>query len=148
MCVGYGGAGRFSQCFEFDNLADQKSAAEDKKIQLLKKAIEYIELVKPRAYALFAGTYVLGSRLPDLTELRGVPSVEEALVFLSKHVSDYAEGVCLRQFDSLKVKTLETLKSSKSYTKIYEEYLTDISRRSFLHDSDEWNDDELPDLIL
>lgn len=148
LCVGYGGAGPFPQCFEFDNISDQKLAAERKKIQFLNKAIEYIELVKPRAYVPFAGTYVLGSRLSNLTELRGVPSVEDAVTFLSKHVADFSEGLYLGQFDSVKIKGLEISKGLKCCTQSYEEYLTDISQRSLPHDLDHWNDDELPGLII
>ena len=147
LCVGYAGAGPFPQCFKFDNITDQRVAAEDKKIQFLNKAIEFIDLVKPRAYIPFAGTYILGSRLSNLTELRGVPSVKEAVDFLSEHVSDYSRGFDLRQMDSLRVDNLETQKGSKSYIKSYEEFLIYISQKSFPHDSDEWDDEELPDLI-
>ena len=67
--------------------------------------------------------------------------------FLSEHVSNYSKGFDLRQLDSLRVDSLETQKGSKSYIKSYEEYLIDISQKSFPHDSDEWDDEELPDLI-
>jgi UDP-MurNAc hydroxylase len=147
LCVGYGGAGPFPQCFEFKDTSEKMMTAKVKETQFLNKAIQYIELVKPRAYVPFAGTYILGSRLANLNEFRGVPSVQDALSYLSRHVSDNSQGFLLGQFDSLGVKELKKSSGITKYAKSYQEYLDDISKNSLQYDSDEWDDRELPNLI-
>jgi UDP-MurNAc hydroxylase len=147
LCVGYGGAGPFPQCFEFKSVGDKLVAAKAKEKQFLNKAIEYIELVKPRAYVPFAGTYILGSRLAGLTKYRGVPSVEDALSYLSKYVSETSRGVLLESLDALEVLEIKKLKGDRAYVKSYEEYLAEISQHELLYDKDLWDDTELPRLM-
>lgn len=95
LLVGYGGAGPYPQCFEFDSVDQKKSAAQAKEKQFLEQAVKYIKLIKPLAYAPFAGTYILGSRLSGLTRFRGVPSlvdaeeaINKALVVQNSFISD------------------------------------------------------------
>ena len=147
LCLGYAGAGPYPQCFKFNNIEMQKKAAQEKKLQFLSKAIKYINLVKPRAYIPFAGTYILGSRLAGLSELRGVPSVEEALEFCYKHVSNNSKGFNLKQLDVIKVKNLKIKKSTYNYKKTFDEYLSYISQKKFSYDLDNWDEKTLPDLI-
>ena len=147
LCVGYGGAGPFPQCFEFNSVGDKLMAAKAKENQFLNKAIEYIELLKPRAYVPFAGTYILGSRLASLTKFRGVPTVEDALTYLSRYVSESSQGVLLSQFDSLEVRKIEKAKGNRTCVKSYDEYLVEISQHELLYDKDVWDDAELPRLM-
>ena len=147
LCVGYGGAGPFPQCFQFKSVGDKLVAAKAKEKQFLNKAIEYIELVKPRAYVPFAGTYILGSRLVGLTKYRGVPSVEDALSYLSKHVLEISKGVLLESLDTLEVLEIKKLKGERTFAKSYEEYLVEISQHELHYDNDLWDDAELPRLM-
>lgn len=147
LCVGYTGAGPYPQCFQFDDDNEKLQAAEEKKNQFLSKAIQFIKLVNPRAYIPFAGTYILGSRLSHLLDFRGVPSVKDAVNFISENISNSSEGVYLEQFDSLNVKSLSKEKKFKGNTKSYEDYLSEISKKGLPYDSDNWNDEELPAVI-
>ena len=147
LCVGYGGAGPFPQCFEFVDIDGKEKAAKDKEEQFLKQAIEYIELVKPRAYVPFAGTYILGSRLAGLTKYRGVPTVEGALSYLSKHFKETFKGVLLSQFDVLEVEGIEKVEGNREFEKSYDEYVAEISQYELSFDKDDWDETELPGLI-
>lgn len=147
LLLGYAGAGPYPQCFYFDNKTDQLKAAESKKQQFLDQAIKYIELVKPNIFVPFAGTYVLGSRLSELTELRGVPSLREAVDFLNSKTPESYQGVLLNQLDILDVDSREIKPSSLVFNKTYDEYLCDIAQKPLSYDNDNWDDSELPNLV-
>lgn len=147
LLLGYAGAGPYPQCFDFDNDNDKLIAANSKKQQFLNQAIKYIELVQPKFYVPFAGTYILGASLSELTKFRGVPSLEEAVEFLSENVSSQYKGVLLNQLDVLDVDSGNKKASSLVFNKTYDDYISEISKHSLAYDDDIWDDAELPTLI-
>jgi UDP-MurNAc hydroxylase len=147
LLVGYAGAGPYPQCFIFDNEDDKVAAAKAKEQQFLKQAVEYINLLQPTRFAPFAGTYTLGSRLSSLTEFRGVPSVSYATQFLNKAAIGVSEGIHLEQFDTFDCQSQELTKSGKKYPLTKEQYVNEIARKPLDYDEDNWNENELSDLI-
>lgn len=147
LLVGYGGAGPYPQCFEFDNIEDKRAAAKEKENQFLEQAIRYIRLVAPKRFAPFAGTYILGSRLSPLTEFRGVPSLPDALSYLNHKLSDVSHGLLFENMDVYDVEKNELRKNEVKPHKSYDEYVAEISKFDLAYDSDNWNDAELANLI-
>jgi len=76
LLVGYAGAGPFPQCFEMDH-EDKLKKALAKKSQFLEESVKYIKHLQPKHFMPFAGQYVLGGRLSNLNDYRGVPDLEE-----------------------------------------------------------------------
>ena len=147
MLVGYAGAGPYPQCFIFDSEDEKMKAAKAKEQQFLKQAVEYINLVKPTHFAPFAGTYTLGSRLAKLTKYRGVPSVLYATEFLNQAVKQASKGIHLEQFDTYDCESGVVTKSRKEYGLSRESYVEKISKEALDYDNDNWDDEELVDLI-
>jgi len=97
LLVGYCGAGPFPQCFQLSEY-EMKVAGEAKSMQFLNQALEYIELIKPKYFMPFAGTYVLAGKLHKLNNFRGIPELHEALDFLNKNCdSRVSSGILLNQ---------------------------------------------------
>lgn len=85
LLVGYAGAGPYPQCFDLPE-AVMKRAVEQKKIQFLTYAKNYIELTNPKYFAPFAGTYILGGEFSHMNDQRGVPTVTDAIDWLNKNL--------------------------------------------------------------
>jgi UDP-MurNAc hydroxylase len=147
LLVGYGGAGPYPQCFEFDTVDQKREAARAKERQFLEQAIKYIELLKPKAFAPFAGTYILGSRLAPLTEFRGVPSLQKALDYLNGKLDGLSVGLLLEQFDVYDVVKKELRKNEQRFDPSYADYVAEISKFKLAYDDDSWDDLEIPELI-
>jgi UDP-MurNAc hydroxylase len=147
LLVGYAGAGPYPQCFEFKNEYEKEAAAHSKKMQFLGQSIKYINLLNPKRYTLFAGTYILGSRLVHYNRFRGVPSIKEAIEYIDSKVSSGSTSISLEQFDSLDlglgVKTI----GCRSIDKSLEEYSIEIGSKGLAYDADQWDDAELEDLL-
>jgi UDP-MurNAc hydroxylase len=94
LLVGYTGAGPFPQCFSNFNIEEKKAAGEKKKQQFLNQGLNFINLLNPKYFMPFAGTYQLGGSLHHLNDLRGVPELEEAVDFLNKEVKN-SKGILL-----------------------------------------------------
>ena len=147
LLVGYAGAGPYPQCFIFDSEDEKIKAAKAKEQHFLKQAVKYISLVKPKHFAPFAGTYTLGSRLAKLTNYRGVPSVSYATEFLNRTVIQGSEGIHLEQFDTYDCVSGVVTKSSKKFDLSREQFAEKISKEALDYDNDNWDDEELVDLI-
>lgn len=147
LLVGYAGAGPYPQCFIFDNEEEKVAAAKAKEQQFLKQALEYIELLQPTSFAPFAGTYTLGSRRASLNEYRGVPTVLHATKFLNEAVTGKSKGIHLEQFDTYDTQSKELKKSDKKHALTREQYMNEISLKPLEYDDDNWEEDELKDLI-
>lgn len=147
LLVGYAGAGPYPQCFVFDSEDEKINAARAKEQQFLKKAAEYISLINPTHFAPFAGTYTLGSRLASLTNYRGVPSASHATAYLNEAVMGATDGIHLEQFDTYDCQSATLTKTNKRYALTKEQYIEEISRKSLDYDDDNWDDEELVDLI-
>lgn len=115
LLVGYGGAGPYPQCFQMTQI-EIDIAAENKKKQFLDQALEYINLIKPKYFMPFAGTYILAGDLYKLNDFRGVPELDEALDYLNNNCdSSRSKGLLLNQNEFF---DLNSEIISKSYTKI------------------------------
>lgn len=147
LLVGYAGAGPYPQCFIFESEDEKIIAAKSKEHQFLEQAVEYINLLQPIHFAPFAGTYTLGSSLSSLTEFRGVPSVSYAAEFLNKAAIGISEGIHLEQFDCFDCQSQELSKSRKKSVLTREQYINEISRKPLDYDDDDWDENELSDLI-
>lgn len=147
LLVGYGGAGPYPQCFRFDSDEAKREAAKAKEIQFLQQAVKYVNLLRPKSFAPFAGTYVLGSRLSKLTEYRGVPSISEALNYIIEKVDCEATGILLQKGDVYDVGIGSLQKNPFVPKQNYDEFIEDISRLPLSYDNDEWDDGELANLV-
>ena len=81
LLTGYGGAGPYPQCF--DNLnSDQIDIEAKKEESFLNQAYNFVELVEPKYFLPFAGTYTLTGKLSKLQKHRGVPDIDYACKFI------------------------------------------------------------------
>nr|WP_321234175.1 MBL fold metallo-hydrolase [uncultured Psychroserpens sp.] len=120
LLVGYGGAGPYPQCFELSD-EDRSKAEEGKKLQFLNQGEKYINLVEPKYYMPFAGTYTLAGKLSKLQNKRGVPELHEAVDhFLNSTIINQEESkpVLLNTYEYF---DLETKKQSKEYISVNKE---------------------------
>ncbi len=147
LLVGYGGAGPYPQCFEFDTIDGKRNAANAKEKHFLELAIKYIKLIKPRNFAPFAGTYILGSRLSHLTDFRGVASLNNALEYLNEKLDGLSEGLLLEKLDVYDVTKNVLRKNKEHFEKSYSEYLAEISEYDLAYDNDNWDDNEINAII-
>ena len=148
LLVGYGGAGPFPQCFEFNAIEEKLAAAKAKENQFLSQAVKYIELLNPSAFAPFAGTYTLGSRLVELTDFRGVPSVADAVALLNDRITVGSKGLLLEKLDAYDVSSQTMTKCAAQCELSLEEFKSSIAKKPLDFDSDNWDDDELKRLML
>lgn len=88
ILTGYSGAGPYPQCFNNLNYSKKKNEAKKKELNFLNKAKNYIEIIKPRYYLPFAGTYNLTGKLAKLQKLRGVPTIDFTYEFLKRKCKD------------------------------------------------------------
>lgn len=68
----YSGAGPYPQCYEFATEAERTAAERAKERKMLGLYFEYVARLQPTVAIPFAGAYVLGGRLAELNEHRGV----------------------------------------------------------------------------
>ena len=111
LLVGYAGAGPFPQCFVMQE-EEKIRLARMKEKQFLNQGLNFINSIKPAFVMPFAGTYVLGGRLSNLQDFRGVPEIENAADYFSNH-SD-SEVVLLNSYEWF---DLASGKFSKKYSR-------------------------------
>ena len=105
LLVGYAGAGPYPQCFDLEPDLMQKEIAAKKK-KFLDYAVNYIDLVRPKFYVPFAGTYILGGPLSELNSRRGVPTLSEAIKYIDMNISVLScKGIEMQQFDHFDLST-------------------------------------------
>ncbi|BAO75039.1 MBL fold metallo-hydrolase [Winogradskyella sp. PG-2] len=152
LLVGYGGAGPYPQCFELSD-EDRRKAQEGKKLQFLNQGEKYIDLVKPKYYMPFAGTYTLAGKLSKLQNKRGVPELHEAVdYFLNSTIINLEESkpILLNTYEYF---DLETKKQSIKYKPVNkkekEAYIENVlSKRTLDYElDDEPNVEEMLALI-
>lgn len=74
LCVGYGGAGPYPQCFPGVNGTAEASR---KMGNGLEQMAAYLSALTPKRYLPFAGQYWLAGKLGQLNKWRGVPELED-----------------------------------------------------------------------
>ena len=87
MLLGYTGAGPFPQCFVMTE-KEKFDAIKTKKLHYYQNALKLIEIVKPRFFIPFAGTYTLAGKLHQLNQYRSEPEIDEAAKYLEEHVKN------------------------------------------------------------
>lgn len=141
LLTGYGGAGPYPQCFDNLKIIEKKKEAILKKNKFLRKAINYIELVKPKFYLPFAGKYVLGGKLSSLNNLKGVPELTEAYTIIENHFANKNEN----KPNPLKLNPGSSYNFDKNtYSSKYKPidkkslsiFIKKISKKKFLYDKD------------
>jgi UDP-MurNAc hydroxylase len=138
LLVGYAGAGPYPQCFDFQNEEDLRAAARNKEEQFLDQAIKYCDLVSPRIFVPFAGTYILGGSLASLTPFRGVPSLSEACARIESGIKVKCKGVQLQQGERLVLDKQTILPPSFNIVQMsYEDYVQEISMNKFEYETDD-----------
>ena len=147
LLVGYAGAGPFPQCFVFSDERAKEEAAASKERKFLEQAVDYVNLIKPKHFAPFAGTYVLGSKFVNLNPYRGVPTVEGACEYISSHIVADSIGHVLNQGDSLDLGSGVVVRGQEYSDEKYSDFLARISEKSLDYEADDWNDDELDSLV-
>ncbi len=80
----YAGAGSYPQCF--DNLSDAEKLveAENKKLQFIQMLEKYTRHLGSRYVFPFAGQYLLGGKLSNLNDYRGVADISEVGEYFAK----------------------------------------------------------------
>lgn len=141
LLVGYGGAGPYPQCFNFDE-NKKLTEANKKKLQFLNQGVSYIRELKPNFVLPFAGTYVLGGKLSKLQNYRGVPEIEEAADYFTQNTD--ANVILLNSYEFFDLR-------SQSPSKIYnptnmvdkENYIKNVlSKRLLDYEKDDLSEDE------
>ncbi len=118
-----------------------------KEKQFLTQAIKYIDLIKPDAYAPFAGTYILGSKLAELNRYRGVPLISDALKYIDENKLSDCCGILFDKLDEYDLTTLSLSKHGDKFAGSYDEYLNEIAKHKLAYEDDNWDDAEIPGLI-
>tara|TARA_X000000368_G_C23054046_1_gene722957 strand:+ start:1685 stop:3004 length:1320 start_codon:yes stop_codon:yes gene_type:complete len=106
LLVGYAGAGPYPQCFEFETEELKLNAANRKKKKFIDQAVNYIDLVKPKFYMPYAGTYILGGKNHDLNKYRGVPTRNEGLDLIESQIASDSQGFILKSNDEFDLNNL------------------------------------------
>ena len=113
----------------------------------LKQATDFVDLISPKAFAPFAGTYILGSRFSDLSEYTGVPSVQEATTAIQSQTKTKSNGVVLRQGDVLEVADVEITRTMSENEISLDSYKEVIAAKPLDYDNDNWDDMELTEIV-
>lgn len=132
LLLGYSGAGAFPQSFILEKKL-KIELANRKCNNFLNQALNFINLINPKYFMPFAGTYYLGGSLSKLNKYRGVPEIDFALDFLNKNKkSKHCKGVLLNSYSSF---DLSINRPSNDYVKINiddrSKYLKKISNNLF-----------------
>ncbi len=133
LLVGYAGAGPYPQCFEFKNDYLKNEAAQSKKKMFIDQALSYINLVKPKFYMPYAGTYILGGKFHNLNHFRGVPTRDEALDIIKKNYGGKSIGFILKSNDSFNFKDLPSYQIKENPY----DYIDSIKNHKYTYESTE-----------
>jgi len=127
MLLGYTGAGPFPQCFVMTE-KEKLNAIKIKKLHYFQNALKLIEIVKPKFFFPFAGTYTLAGKFHTLNSYRSEPEIEEAAQYLQENVyNPNLKCIMLNQNEYLDISSSMT---SKKYISIdqkkKQDYITKI----------------------
>lgn len=141
---GYQNASAYPQCFDNFETNEQK-LLEGKKVAkiCLDKALNYITSFEPELFLPFAGTYALSGKLSNIDYLRGVPTIDSAINYLSsKQKKSKPIKLCLdTEYD------YKNNKYSCKYKKFdlvnYNKYVKNVLRRNnFDYEKDSFPEEE------
>ncbi len=147
LLTGYQNASPYPQCF--DNLDDNQKILEGKKVALscLNRSLSSINLLKPKYFLPFAGTYILTGSLSKIDYQRGVPNIDDAFKYLSEK-QNFSKPLMLSSESEFDLdKEIYSKEYEKFDTKKYNEYLEFISAKKFDFENNNYpNIDEIFDL--
>tara|TARA_Y100001963_G_scaffold9243_1_gene11893 strand:- start:5643 stop:6977 length:1335 start_codon:yes stop_codon:yes gene_type:complete len=113
LMVGYTGAGSYPQCWSQYSDEDKiKKYGEVKRQKFLDWGIGFLNLLKPKYYMPYAGTYTLCGSLGSLEKFKVTPELPDALEYYQNHYED-GNGFLLNPKESF---DLNTNQCSKPYT--------------------------------
>ena len=93
--IGYTSSCAFPQCFEM-GIEEKIKAKEKLKQEFLMKAVNFVNLFKPKYYMPFAGRYTLAGKLSNLNNWLGVTELEDAYDFYnSTDLIDHYKHKCI-----------------------------------------------------
>lgn len=121
LLVGYAGAGPYPQCFIMND-EEKIARADEKKRKFLNQGLDYISTISPSFYMPFAGTYTLSGKLSYLNKFRGVPDIEDALLYFEENINN-SKGFLLNMNESFNLKTFELTSSFRSFKSFKETYI-------------------------
>ncbi len=104
LLVGYAGAGPYPQCFYFSDESERIRAVLAKEKQFIDQAKQFVNLVCPKIFIPFAGTYFLGGKFADRNVSRGVPSIHDAGNRIKQGLQVNSELVVLEQLQKFRFK--------------------------------------------
>jgi len=98
LLTGYCGASAYPQCFENYSDSDKIYRGKYYKKMMLENGERFINLMKPRVYMPFAGTFTLAGKLSKLEKYKAVHTIEYALEYFSK--TQEGKGILLNSYES------------------------------------------------
>ena len=110
MMVGYTGAGSYPQCWS--NYTDEEKLNKFgpiKRQKFLDWAMGFLNIIKPKYYVPYAGTYTLCGSLSRLEKFKGVPELPDALDYYKKNYK-YGKGSLLNSKEYFDLNTKEVSK--------------------------------------
>lgn len=89
LMVGYTGAGSYPQCWDYSDDDKLKKYGEIKRKKFLDWGVGFLNILKPKHYMPYAGTYTLCGKLSKLEKFKATPELPEAL---NHYKNKYKEG--------------------------------------------------------
>ena len=111
---GYHAAGSYPQCWSCYSDEEKMKMADMKKEKFLNIGLQYLNLLKPKYYMPFAGTYTLAGKLAELEKFKGTIELQNVLKLYQEKYKT-GEGFALNSFEHF---DLETGQCSKEYVPI------------------------------
>ena len=90
LMVGYTGAGSYPQCWNYSDEDKIKKYGEIKRQKFLDWGVGFLNLLKPKYYMPYAGTYTLCGFLSELEKFKVTPELPDALRY---YKNNYKEGL-------------------------------------------------------
>ena len=127
--IGYTSSCAYPQCFDMP--LDEKLIAKQKlEDEFLLKAVNYVNLFKPKYYMPFAGRYTLAGKLSKLNDYRGVTELQDAYdYYISTDKIDQDEHKCII-LNSQSSFDINTGKQSHDYKRITEQEKNDYIKNT------------------
>ncbi len=141
MLLGYTGAGPFPQCFVMTE-KEKLDAIKLKKLHYFQNALKLIEIVKPRFFIPFAGTYTLAGKFHTLNQYRSEPEIDEAAKYLQENIRNHnSKCIMLNQNEYFDISSTTT---SKKYLPINQKEKQDYITKILSNEKYDYEYDPMP----
>tara|TARA_Y100001973_G_C5205316_1_gene341074 strand:- start:2133 stop:3464 length:1332 start_codon:yes stop_codon:yes gene_type:complete len=111
LMVGYTGAGSYPQCWDYSDEDKIKKYGEVKRQKFLDWGMGFLNILKPKYYMPYAGTYTLCGFLSNLEKFKVTPELPEALNYYELNYKE-GKGILLNPKESF---NLNNNKQSSPY---------------------------------